>query len=255
TLITSELFGHEKGAFTGAVKHRAGRFELANGGTLFLDEIGNIPMEVQNRLLRILETREFQRVGGEETIQSDFRLLTATNENLQEAVKSGRFREDLFYRLNVFPITVPPLRERKEDIPPLAYFFLKNHATRMGKPLEKISKSTMDKLLKYPWPGNVRELENVIERGAILSTGSHFSVPELLMGSVKNPQKTDNMTIEENERRHILSTLEKTGGKIQGKDGAAQLLGIHHNTLHSRMKKLGIIRNSKAFMAVKNTTC
>ncbi len=250
TLITSELFGHEKGAFTGAVKHRAGRFELANHGTLFLDEIGNIPMEFQNRLLRILETREFQRVGGEKTIHSDFRLLTATNENLQEAVKSGRFREDLFYRLNVFPITVPPLRERKEDIPPLAYFFLKNYASRMGKPLEKISKSAMEKLLKYPWPGNVRELENVMERGAILSTGSHFSVPELLTGEVKNPQKTDSMTLEENERHHILRILEKTDGKIQGKGGAAKLLGIHHNTLHSRMKKLGIMCKSKMYQSM-----
>lgn len=243
-LITSELFGHERGAFTGATQQHIGRFELANGGTLLLDEIGNIPMEVQNRLLRVLETREFQRVGSVKTIRSDFRLLAATNENLSDAVACDRFRQDLFYRLNVFPVTVPPLRERREDISLLALFFLKAHNARMGKSLKSIAKSDMDKLVKYPWPGNVRELENVIERGTILSTGSRFNMPELSPESGGTGLGRAGLSLAENEKQHILWALRETRGKIQGKDGAAALLDIHHNTLRSRMKKLGIHRSA-----------
>lgn len=239
-LITSELFGHERGAFTGATERHIGRFELADGGTLFLDEIGNIPMETQNRLLRVLETREFQRVGSVKTIRSDFRLLTATNESLQSAVKSGRFREDLFYRLNVFPITVPPLRDRREDVPQLALFFLQAHATRMGRAVAQIAKADMDRLTAYHWPGNVRELENVIERGVIISDGTRFVMPELSPVSDDGAETRVGLSLAENEKQHILWALGETRGKIQGKDGAAALLDIHHNTLRSRMKKLGI---------------
>lgn len=248
TLIVSELFGHEKGSFTGASKRRAGRFELANGGTLFLDEIGNISTEIQVRLLRVLQTKEFQRVGGEETIRSDFRLLTATNNDLQKEVKAGRFREDLYYRLNIFPITVPPLRERQEDIPLLTNYFLKKISTQTGKPLLKVSKKTMDNLVAYSWPGNVRELENVIERGAILSTGSHLNIPQLAADEQRTAARSPRISLEENERRHILWALEETEGKIRGNGGAAELLDIHHNTLRSRMKKLGIKANKRTYM-------
>ena len=245
SLITSELFGHEKGAFTGATERRIGRFELANGGTLFLDEVGDIPLEVQVRLLRVLQSKEFERVGGRKTLRSDFRLVAATNRNLQAQVKRGAFREDLYYRLNVFPIVVGPLRERKEDIPLLAYYFLKLYANKMGKTLSKIPDQEMEKLLTYDWPGNVRELENVIERGTILSSGTEFQVPELQ----PHPPGLTSMercgTLEENERLYIQWALEKTGGKIRGPGGAAELLDIHHNTLYSRMKKLGIHKLSR----------
>lgn len=246
-MITSELFGHEKGAYSGAIKQRIGRFELANGGTLLLDEISNVPMSVQNRLLSVLETKQFQRVGGSDTIRSDFRLIAATNESLEKAVKSGRFREDLFYRLNVFPIAVPPLRKRRVDIPLLAHFFLENHAGRMGKPLKNIPRAIMDQLVNYGWPGNVRELANVIERGVIISAGSRFRLPVLLDDSIK-PEEPDNITLEEMERRHVLKTLDKTNGKVHGKGGAAERLAIHPNTLRSRMKKLGIVRNAKSYV-------
>ena len=239
TIITSELFGHEKGAFTGALARKIGRFELAHGGTLFLDEIANIPLEVQSRLLRVLQTKEFQRVGGLETIHSDFRLITATNKDLSEEVASGRFREDLYYRLNVFPIIAPPLRERRDDIPRLALYFLGMYAAKMGKPFDNMPKAQMDKLLEYSWPGNVRELQNVIERGVILSSRDGFIVPEL-MGDHGHSSETGSMTLAEVEGRHILRVLEKTGGKISGKNGAAQALGLPYSTLYSRMKKLGI---------------
>jgi len=242
TLITSELFGHEKGAYSGAIKQRIGRFELANGGTLFLDEIGNIPLSVQNRLLSVLETKQFERVGGSDTIRSDFRLIAATNDNLEKAVKAGRFREDLFYRLNVFPIVVPPLRERREDIPLLAHFFLENHARQIRKPLMKVPKAVMEQLVNYEWPGNVRELANVIERGVITSAGSRFRMPVLLDVSNKT-EETGFITLEEMERRHILRALDRENGKIHGKGGAAECLGIHPSTLRSRMKRLGIKRD------------
>jgi transcriptional regulator with GAF, ATPase, and Fis domain len=240
SLICSELFGHERGAFTGAVSRRIGRFELANGGTLFLDEISEISMEVQVRLLRVLQSREFERVGGQEVLRSDFRLLAATNRDLWKEVQAGRFREDLYYRLNVFPIRVPPLRERKEDIPLLAYYFLKIYATKLKKAMENIAVREMEKLVAYGWPGNVRELENVIERGVILGHGPDYRVPELGPIFLDQNTTTPSASLKENERNHILAVLKQTGGKITGAGGAAVILDIHPNTLYSRMKKLGI---------------
>ncbi len=246
TLIPSELFGHEKGAFTGATQRRIGRFELADGGTLFLDEIGDLPPDIQVRLLRVLQSKEFERVGGSETLRSDFRLVTATNRDLEELVKTERFRADLYYRLNVFPIVVPPLRERKEDIPLLAYYFLKNYSRKMAKNFERISEEEMEKLLQYLWPGNVREMENVIERGAILSPPPFFRVPELYSPCQGTSSSQNAVTLQENERRHILWGLQKTKWKVRGTGGAAELLNIHPSTLEFRIKKLGIQRPSKS---------
>lgn len=241
-LITSELFGHEKGAFTGATQRRIGRFELADGGTLFLDEIGELPMEVQVRLLRVIQNKEFERVGGSETLRSDFRLVAATNRDLEQYVKTNRFRADLYYRLNVFPIHVPPLRERREDITLLARYFIKMYGNKLKKNFEKISDSEMEKLIRYDWPGNVRELENIIERGAILSPGPAFLVPELRISSTEFSDATVEASLQENERRHIMWALQRTGWKVRGLGGAAELLRIHPSTLAFRMKKLGIQR-------------
>ena len=243
-LISSEMFGHEKGAFTGAIKRHIGRFELADGGTLFIDEIGNLPMNIQTALLRVLDTHEFQRVGGTTTIRSDFRLITATNVNLKGKVRERSFREDLFYRLNVFPITVPPLRERTEDISLLAHYFLTKLGRNAAKPIDRIDESTLAKLNAYPWPGNVRELKNVIERCVLLGTAPYLRLPDLqpsVSEAVPCPS-TENMTLEALECQHIVRTLQRTLGKIQGPGGAAELLGLHSNTLRSRMKKLGIVR-------------
>jgi transcriptional regulator with GAF, ATPase, and Fis domain len=242
TLIPSELFGHEKGAFTGAIRRRIGRFELADGGTLFLDEIGDLAMDIQVRLLRVIQTKEFERVGGAETLRSDFRLLAATNRNLEEEVKTGRFRADLYYRLAVFPIVVPPLRERKEDIPLLAYYFLKIYSKKRAKVFTKIPDSEMQRLLEYDWPGNVRELENIIERGTILGTGPVFRVPELETGNQDRALGEAAVTLRENERRHILWALRQTRWKVRGPGGAAELLDLPPSTLAFRMKKLGIDR-------------
>ncbi|MBU2644147.1 sigma 54-interacting transcriptional regulator [bacterium] len=246
TLIASELFGHEKGAFTGANEKKAGRFELADGGTLFLDEIGDIPMEVQVRLLRVLQVQEFERVGGTKTLHSDFRLIVATNQNLEKMVKTGRFREDLFYRLNVFPIQVPPLRKRKEDIPHLALHFLKTISQKMGKHFTEILESEMEKLVSYSWPGNVRELENVIERGVIMSSKSSFKVPELNTDQPGAGVNNTLLTLAENEKQHILQAMEKTNWKISGPGGAAELLDINYGTLRSRMAKHGIRKKTRA---------
>jgi len=245
TLIPSELFGHEKGAFTGATRQRIGRFELADGGTLFLDEIGDLSLEIQVRLLRVLQTREFERVGGSETLKSDFRLIVATNRDLEKEVKAGRFRTDLYYRLAVFPIYVPSLRERRDDIPLLAYYFLGIYAKKMGKNITKIPNSEMEKLLTYHWPGNVRELENVIERGTILSYGPFFHVPELGAELPEASPEIQAVTLMENERKHILWALERTGWKVRGQGGAAELLGLPASTLAFRMKKAGIERPKK----------
>lgn len=242
TLIPSELFGHEKGAFTGATRQRIGRFELADGGTLFLDEIGDLSLEIQVRLLRVLQTKEFERVGGSETLKSDFRLIVATNRDLEKEVKAGRFRTDLYYRLAVFPIYVPPLRERRDDIPLLAYYFLSIYSKKMGKSITKIPNSEMEKLLTYHWPGNVRELENVIERGTILSSGPFFRVPELGAELPEASPEIRAVTLIEAERKHILWALEKTGWKVRGGGGAAELLGLPASTLAFRMKKVGIER-------------
>ncbi len=242
SLIPSELFGHEKGSFTGATQRRLGRFELANGGTLFLDEIGEISQDIQVRLLRVLQNGEFERVGGSETLRSDFRLVVATNRNLEKDVKTQKFRADLYYRLAVFPIQVPPLRERTEDIPLLAYYFLKIYSQKRGKIFSKIPNSEIEKLLHYDWPGNVRELENIIERGTILNSGPLFRVPDL--GSTQKDYSTDRggMTLMENERRHILWALQQTNWKVRGKGGAAELLNLPPSTLAFRMNKLGIRR-------------
>jgi transcriptional regulator with GAF, ATPase, and Fis domain len=242
SLIASELFGHERGAFTGASSRRIGRFELADKGTLFLDEIGEISLDIQVRLLRVLQTKEFERVGGSETLRSDFRLVVATNRDLEEALRRERFRADLYYRLAVFPIYVPPLRERREDIPLLAYYFLNIYSKKMAKPFSKIPRSEMNALLNYHWPGNVRELENLIERGAILNDGPIFRVPQLGEGGGETSPAGDCVTLKENERRHILWALEKTNWKVRGKGGAAELLGVPASTLAFRMKKVGIRR-------------
>ncbi|MCP4756136.1 MAG: GAF domain-containing protein [Proteobacteria bacterium] len=250
-LISSELFGHEKGAFTGAFKRLVGRFELADGGTLFLDEIGDVPREVQIRLLRVLQSREFQRVGGRETLRSDFRLLAATNRDLEKEAEAGRFRRDLFFRLNVFPIRVPALRERKEDISRLTYHFLAIHSKKLGKTIETISRSDLAKLAAYNWPGNVRELENIVERGVILSSGPNLRVPEAGVNVQDGDSISVVSTLEENERTHILRVLRKTRGKLSGRGGAAELLDVHPNTLRHRIKKLGIQKSDRTFFSEK----
>ncbi|MEW6264087.1 MAG: sigma 54-interacting transcriptional regulator [Thermodesulfobacteriota bacterium] len=242
TLLTSELFGHEKGAFTGAAGRRIGRFELAHGGTIFLDEIGDLPMEAQVRLLRVLQSGEFERVGGTETLYSDFRLIAATNLDLEQAVREQRFRADLFYRLNVFPILVPPLRERREDIALLAHHFLMIYGQRTGKNFKRIPDEEMKKLLAYRWPGNVRELENVMERAAILSPPHSFRLPDLIPPGSRESDGSNGVTLKENERRHIIWALQKTGWKVRGEGGAAEILEVHPSTLAFRMKKLGIQR-------------
>jgi transcriptional regulator with GAF, ATPase, and Fis domain len=242
SLIPSELFGHEKGAFTGAIHQRIGRFELADGGTLFLDEIGDLPLEVQVRLLRVLQSKEFERVGGSETLHSDFRLVAATNRDLDREIQVNKFRPDLYYRLNVFPIYVPPLKERREDIPLLTLYFLKRYSTKIGKTFEGIPEAEMERLVQYDWPGNVRELENIIERSTILNSGPIFRIPELGVGNSDSRGPRKDPSLEENERQHILWALQKARWRIKGSGGAAGILKIHPSTLAFRMKKLGIQR-------------
>ncbi|MGE5230639.1 MAG: sigma 54-interacting transcriptional regulator [Deltaproteobacteria bacterium] len=240
-LVESELFGHEKGAFTGALQRRVGRFELANNGTLFLDEIGELPPESQTRLLRVLQEQEFERVGGTQQIRVDVRLIAATNRDLEAEVAAGRFRADLFYRLNVFPARVPPLRERKDDIPHLVKHFVAHQQRRLGKPMEGVSREGMERLKRYSWPGNIRELQNVIERACVLAAGPVLSVPEGLTESPGGPAHADKiLTLAEAEKRHIRRALDATGGTIHGAGGAAAILGINPNTLRSRMEKLGL---------------
>ncbi|MBW2367190.1 MAG: sigma 54-interacting transcriptional regulator [Deltaproteobacteria bacterium] len=245
SLVPSELFGHEKGAFTGATRRNVGRFQLADGGCLFLDEIGDLNMDIQVRLLRVLESKKFERIGGTETLSSDFRLIAATNHDLEKSVKVGNFRADLFYRLNVFPIRVPPLRERIDDVPLLAHYFLRIHSKEMRKHFGDISGDEMDKLLQYNWPGNVRELENVIERGAILSSPPTFTVPQpaVISSGLDASQGID--TLQEVNRRHILMALRKTKWKIRGQGGTAELLDVKPTTLEYKIKKLGIRRPSQ----------
>jgi PAS domain S-box-containing protein len=239
-LIESELFGREKGAYTGALTKQIGRFELANGSTIFLDEIGELSMELQAKLLRVLQDGEFERLGSPQTITVDVRVIAATNKNLAKAVSEGRFREDLYYRLNVFPIHVPPLRERMDDIPNLVWKFVKEFSDKMGKRIESIPKKTMDALLGYHWPGNVRELRNVIERAMILTQDNTLRV-ELPKTEPLKSIKT--MTMKETERSYILQVLQMTGWRVRGKGGAAEVLGLKPSTLESRMSKLGIVRN------------
>jgi formate hydrogenlyase transcriptional activator len=239
-LVESELFGHEKGAFTGALQQRVGRFELADGGTIFLDEVSELPLETQVKLLRVLQEGEFERVGSSNPIRVNVRVIAATNRNLTEAVKKGSFRTDLFYRLNVFPIEVPPLRERKSDIPLLTNFFLTKFAKKINKQFKPISKDTMDRITSYPWPGNIRELQNVIERAVVLSQGSEIQIDESVLGLHVSSELTMDQTLEDVERSHITSILEKTNWVIDGKKGAASILNLNPSTLRSRMQKLGI---------------
>jgi len=241
TLIESELFGHEKGAYTGALTAQMGRFEAANGSTIFLDEIGELPLELQAKLLRVLQEGQFERLGSSTPVHVDVRVIAATNRDLAKAVREGRFREDLYYRLNVFPVSVPPLRERREDIPLLVWAMVKEFVKTFGKTIERIPRKSMDELVNYPWPGNVRELRNVVERAMILSSDKTLvvSLPDRARSG------TDAlMSLGEVERSHILAILEKTGWRVRGKGGAAEILRLKPTTLESRMKKLGIKREA-----------
>ncbi len=244
-LIESELFGHEKGAFTGATTRKKGRFELADGGTLFLDEVGELPFETQAKLLRVLQDQEFERVGGSQTLKVDVRVIAATNRNLDEAVKHCTFRADLFYRLNIFPIHLPALRERREDISILANHFVGKFACRMGKRVERIAPEAMERLTRYHWPGNVREMANILERAVILCDGDELQTEHI--GITPQPLKsaTEISTLEETERLHILKALKETNGVVGGQNGAAKLLGLNRTTLLARMKKLGIEKTSR----------
>jgi formate hydrogenlyase transcriptional activator len=270
-LLESELFGHEKGAFTGAIAQKIGRMELADRGTLFLDEIGDIPVELQPKLLRALQEREFERLGSNRTIKADIRLIAATHRNLSEMVASREFRSDLYYRLNVFPVRLPPLRDRADDIPRLVRHFASKHAHRMNKQIDSIPADTMRALTQWHWPGNIRELENFIERAVILSRGSVLNVPvselqvpgQPLMpvtaptpapartstpppspsrSPVGEARDSKTQTLEDKEREHILNVLRETKGVLSGADGAAARLGLKRSTLQGKMKKLGIDR-------------
>jgi PAS domain S-box-containing protein len=262
-LVESELFGHERGAFTGATEPRVGRFELAHGGTLFLDEIGELPEGTQGKLLRVLQEREFERVGSSRTRRADVRVIAATNRDLPAMVAAGRFRSDLFYRLNVFPVSLPPLRARSEDVPLLASFFIARHAPRIGRAATRLSPGAAGRLLAYAWPGNVRELENVVERALILADADavELDVPEALLLAAAPPAASAARPsapppaaaaadapprLEEIERRHILATLRAAGWRIEGEGGAARRLGLRPSTLRSRMRKLGIVREDGA---------
>jgi formate hydrogenlyase transcriptional activator len=249
-LVESELFGHMKGAFTGAIERRIGRFELAHGGTIFLDEVGELSPETQVKLLRVLQEHEFEPVGSSRSIRVDVRVIAATNRNLREEVESGRFRSDLFYRLNVVPIELPALRERRSDIPQLVAFYLSRFSKRLGKTIDGVSRQSMDNLMTYPWPGNIRELQNVIERAVILATGPTLRLDSQLM-PITTPanamEATDlesskrPLTLDEANRNHILDALKLTAGVVDGPEGAAKILDLHPNTLRHRMKKLGIV--------------
>lgn len=241
-LVESELFGHEKGAFTGAVQQRIGRFELASGGTIFLDEIGDLPLDTQVKLLRVLQEGELERVGSSRSIRVDVRVITATNRNLVDAVREGLFRSDLFYRLNVFPLEVPPLRERKTDIPLLVHFFISKYSKRHSKHIEGVSKKTVDLLIEYSWPGNVRELQNIIERAIVISDGPIVHIEESMLEENITPERHEPEKLEDIERNHILRMLEQTKWAIEGKKGAAKILGLHPSTLRARMRKLGLAK-------------
>ncbi|MGO9454791.1 MAG: sigma 54-interacting transcriptional regulator [Candidatus Binataceae bacterium] len=267
-LIESELFGHEKGAFTGATEKRIGRFELANGGTIFLDEIGDVPPELQAKLLRVLQEHEFERIGGHHTIKVDVRVIAATNRDLAREVEAGNFRQDLYYRLNVFPVRVPPLRERPEDIGLLVQYFVRRYAAKIGRKITSVPKETAQRMAAYPWPGNVRELENVIERAVILSPGPELEIGAEVLApmAVVAPRSNgdgasatkaapaanspdpahDSLSLSEIERMHILAVLKRTNWRIDGSDGAARALSLNPSTLRSRMKKLGIQRAADA---------
>jgi PAS domain S-box-containing protein len=241
-LIESELFGREKGAFTGADTRQIGRFEIAHGSSLCLDEIGELPLELQAKLLRVIQHGEFERLGSSQTIKVDVRIIATTNRDLEEEVRKGRFRQDLYYRLNVFPITVPPLRQRKEDIPLMVQAFIERYSRKMGKQITSIQKETLKALKDYSWPGNVRELESIIERSVILCPGPVLQLADKL--EISSPSVSSAVkTLEEAERNQILKILSETQWRIEGKDGAATILGLHSSTLRARMHKLGIVRS------------
>ena len=260
SLVESELFGHEKGAFSGAISRRVGRFELAHGGTIFLDEVGDVPLDVQVKLLRVLQEHEFERVGGTNPIKVDVRVIAATNRDPAKSIREGKFREDLYYRLNVFPIALPPLRDREGDVPLLVHFLVARYAARVGVRIESVGKATMERLSRYSWPGNIRELENVLERAVILSSGPVLEIdPEVFASATADRSIGDDHTssatsaagvgqtrpfesLESNTRSHILAALEQSRWIIDGPRGAAKILGLHANTLRGRMKKLGIAR-------------
>jgi formate hydrogenlyase transcriptional activator len=241
-LVESELFGHERGAFTGAASRTDGRFQQAHGGTLFLDEIGELPLELQPKVLRVLQEQEYERLGGGRTVRVDVRLVAATNEDLQQMVLQRRFRTDLFYRLNVFPISIPPLRQRREDIPLLVGYFLRTLAPRVNREVTEIAEGALELLKSQEWPGNVRELQNVIERALIRSSGPRLEIPieELRATSCSTASMTQ--TLAEAERSHILGVLEQTNGVVSGPKGAASRLGLPRTTLTSRMQRLGIVQ-------------
>jgi formate hydrogenlyase transcriptional activator len=244
-LLESELFGHERGAFTGAIAQKIGRFELADKGTLFLDEVGDIPPGLQPKLLRVLQEQEFERLGSTRTHQVDVRLVAATNRNLVDMVKRNEFRSDLYYRLNVFPVPLPPLRARREDIPALVEHFVEIYARRMSKQIHEISPETMSKLTSYAWPGNIRELQNFIERSVILTAGKVLESP---LASLRNAPEAESLgptTMEDAEREHIRKILEQTHWVVAGPNGAAARLGIKRSTLYFRMQKLGISRTNR----------
>jgi len=243
SLIESELFGHEKGAFTSADKLKYGKFEVAHKGTLFLDEIGELPVAMQPKLLRVLQESEFERLGGNKIIKTDFRLIAATNRDLKAEIEKGNFRSDLYYRLNILPIKIPPLREHKEDIPFLVEYFLGNINRKSGKKINLIPKTTLDKLMEYHWPGNIRELENLVERAHVLSHGNKLEIGDWFEPEQPNLAQVNGiLPLEEHERNHILAALKATRWRIRGDNGTAQLLQINPTTLESRMKKLGIER-------------
>jgi transcriptional regulator with GAF, ATPase, and Fis domain len=248
SLIASELFGHEKGAFTGALQRRQGRFELAHSGTIFLDEVGELPVEMQIALLRVLQERQFERVGGNQVLSTDVRVIAATNRDLTVAIAAGAFRADLFYRLNVFPIEVPPLRKRKEDVSMLVEYFVKRYAEKIGKQIRKIDKKTLELCQAYPWPGNIRELQNIVERSVILSSGDTFRIekawlasPEPARQELSNPLPD---ALQNQERKMIETALAECKGKIAGPEGAAAKLGIPRSTLDSKIKQLRIKRQN-----------
>jgi transcriptional regulator with GAF, ATPase, and Fis domain len=248
-LIASELFGHEKGSFTGALQRRLGRFELAEGGTIFLDEVGELPLGTQVALLRVLQEQEFERVGGTRSIQTNVRVVAATNRNLQEAIAAGTFRSDLFYRLNVFPIDMPPLRERREDIPVLVEYFVDHCARKAGKNIRRIEKNSLDLLQSYPWPGNIRELQNVIERSVIMCETEDFLVDktwlaqQALAAEAKLPQELSEKLAAQ-EKEMIEAALRESAGRVFGPSGAATKLGIARSTLESKIRSLKISKNS-----------